>query len=84
MKKKVEKNKDEMRPEYDFSGGVRGKHYRKLQNGHKTVVTKSDGSLLTSETRPIVLAADLREFFPDSKSVDRALRGLVDLIPNRN
>ena len=27
-------NDDAMRPEYDFGGGVRGKHYQAYQRGH--------------------------------------------------
>ena len=83
MKEKTGEKVDEMRSEYDFSGGVRGKHYKKLQSGHKTIVTKPDGSVLVRETRLIVLAPDLQSFFPDSKSVDRALRGLVALLPEK-
>jgi hypothetical protein len=84
MKLKTVKKKDEMRAEYDFSNGVRGKHHKKLRNGHKTIVTKSDGSVVVSETKLIALAPDLQSYFPDSKSVDRALRGLVELLPERH
>lgn len=73
-----------MRAEYDFSGGVRGKHYNKLKNGHKTVVTKEDGSTIVTETKLIALAPDLQTYFPDSKSVEHALRGLVALLPERH
>ena len=60
MKQKTDKKKDEMRTEYDFSGGVRGKHPKKLGNGHKTVVTKPDGSIVVSETKLIALAPNLQ------------------------
>ena len=84
MKQKTSKKPDEMRAEYDFSGGVRGKHYKKLRNGHKTIVTKADGTTVVTETKLIALAPDLQTYFPDSKSVERALRGLVALLPERH
>ena len=34
-----------MREEYDFSQGVRGKHYRAYRAGHVVRVRKSDGSI---------------------------------------
>lgn len=33
---------DEMRPEYDFSGGVRGKHYKAYQKGTNIVLLEPD------------------------------------------
>jgi len=52
-----------MRPEYDFSQGVRGKHHKAYQAG----------------TNIVFLAPDLAALFPDSASVDQALRLLVRL-----
>ena len=54
---------DDMRPEYDFSGGARGKHYRAYQKG----------------TNLVVLDPDVAEVFKDSESVNHALRMLMDL-----
>jgi hypothetical protein len=54
---------DEMRPEYDFSGGVRGKHHEAYRAG----------------TNVVFLEPDLIEAFPDSASVNHALRLLVKL-----
>lgn len=62
MKKKTG-DTDVMRSEYDFSGGVRGKHFQKLQKGHTTVVHKSDGSSVVTTTRLIALAPDVQPFF---------------------
>lgn len=63
--KKVSKagRKAEMADEYDFSQGVRGKYYKRYREGSNVVV----------------IAADLAKIFPDSKSVNRALRSLVDI-----
>ncbi|MBN1484897.1 MAG: hypothetical protein JXA37_09260 [Chloroflexia bacterium] len=33
----------EMPAEYDFSGGVRGKHYRAYGKGYQVLVHKKDG-----------------------------------------
>jgi hypothetical protein len=52
---------DEMRAEYDFSGGVRGKYARRCAEG----------------TNLILLDPDLAAEFPDSRSVSRALRAYL-------
>jgi hypothetical protein len=49
-----------MRDEYDFSGGVRGKYFKRESHGGAQVV----------------LDADVAVDFPDSKSVNDALRAL--------
>jgi hypothetical protein len=54
---------DEMRPEYDFSKGVRGKHHSAYQAGINVVF----------------LEPDIAAAFPDSASVNQALRLLVRL-----
>lgn len=72
---------DEMREEYDFSQGVRGKHYRAYRAGHVVRVRKSDGSVeerhFTLQDGAVMLDPDLKVQFPDSESVNRALRSLV-------
>lgn len=77
----------EMQAEYDFSGGVRGKHAQAWRQGFKVIVHRDDG---TSEERDfalpdgaVILDPDIRRFFPDSASVNRALRGLLALVPGR-
>ena len=52
---------DEMRSEYDFSGGVRGKYAKRYAEG----------------TNLILLEPDLAAEFPDSRSVSRALRAYL-------
>ncbi len=63
MKKKAVKKTPapEMLDEYDFSKGVRGKYAKRYAEG----------------TNIVVLAPDVAEFFPDSESVNAALRMLV-------
>lgn len=52
-----------MRSEYDFSGGIRGKYVDRYRAG----------------TNIILLGPELVEAFPDSKSVNDALRALVGI-----
>ena len=56
-------DRDHMRAEYDFSQGVRGKHFQAFRAG----------------TNVVFLEHDLVEAFPDSRSVNQALRLLVRL-----
>ena len=53
---------EEMRPEYDIRGGVRGKYYERYQQG----------------TNVAVLEPDVAAVFHDSESVNRALRALIE------
>ena len=65
MKKASKKNKDDLRPEYDLSqlkGGVRGKYYREA----------------TAGTNLVLIEPELATLFPDTESVNRALRLLAD------
>jgi hypothetical protein len=56
---------DDLRPEYDLSqlrGGVRGKYYRQA----------------TAGTNLVLIEPELANVFPNTESVNRALRLLVD------
>ena len=76
-----------MRPEYDFTGGVRGKYARELrENGYTIRVYSADGTF--TETRvlgekTVVLEPDVSEYFPDSQAVNHALRTLLSLVPDK-
>lgn len=59
--KKVEN--DEMRREYDFTSGVRGKYLPRLAKGANVVV----------------LDRDMAKVFPTSKAVNDALRALDNM-----
>ncbi len=54
---------DDMLDEYDFSKGVRGKYAKRYAEG----------------TNIVVLSPDVAEVFPDSDSVNEALRLLVKI-----
>jgi len=66
MKKtSMQRTGDTLRSEYDLSrlkGGVRGKYYREA----------------TAGTNLVLVEPDLAKVFPDTESVNRALRLLVD------
>ena len=77
-----------MRSEYDFSSGVRGKHYHAMQAGYTITIHREDGSTVVKEVKPkkgaVVLAPDVQEYFPDSESVNATLRSLIRLIPGKH
>jgi hypothetical protein len=76
---------DEMLPEYDFRGGVRGKHHQAYRRGHTVTIHKTDGSTVvqhfTLEDGAVMLEPDVRAYFPDSEAVNTALRCLIPLPP---
>lgn len=86
--KKQQQEKDEMLPEYNFCGGVRGKHYKAYRKGHTVTIHKTDGSKqiqhFTLEEGAVMLESDVRKYFPDSEAVNRALRGLITLLPTKS
>ena len=72
-----------MRTEYDFSEAERGKFYRPLDKGYKVHVHQGDGTGVvnhyTLAEGTVLLAPDVREYFPDSEAVNDALRSLIQL-----
>jgi hypothetical protein len=60
MKKATEPDPLAPRPALDFSKGVRGEHFNRMQQG----------------TNIVLIAPDLLDTFPDSESVNEALRSL--------
>ena len=58
---------EEMLPEHDFSGGVRGKYASRFAEG----------------TTMVVLDPDVAKIFPDTDSVNKALRALSRIIQDR-
>jgi hypothetical protein len=78
---------DSMPGEYNFAGGIRGKHYRAMQVGYTITIHQPDGSTVVKEVKPqegaVVLAPDVLEYFPDSESVNTALRSIIKLTPGK-
>jgi len=65
-KASMKRRRDELRPEYDLAnlkGAVRGKYYQRAMAG----------------TNLVLLEPDVARAFPDSNSVNRALRLLRDV-----
>ncbi len=60
---KKEAKRDFMRPEYDFSSGVRGRHHDAYSRG----------------TNVVLLEPDVAEVFRDSDAVNAALRALAQV-----
>ena len=85
---KATKESEEMRSEYDFSGGVRGKHVQEIRQGYRVTIQNEDGSITVKEYEPdegfVTLDPDVRAYFPDSESVNRTLRSLIALIPEHD
>jgi hypothetical protein len=59
--------RDDMRPEYDFAGGVRGKYSARYRKGMNIVL----------------LDRDVASVFLNSAAVNKALRALLDAVPAR-
>jgi hypothetical protein len=68
-------------PETDFSKGVRGKYAAALKkNGYTIRVYRPDGTIKEKRVlgeSVVSLDPDVQAFFPDSRSVNRALRKLI-------
>lgn len=73
--------KDEMREDYDFSGGARGKRFREYRAGHTVPITRANGvveaTYFSLQDGAVMLDPDLKTHFPDSDAVNKALRTLV-------
>jgi hypothetical protein len=82
---KSKKKVGEMRAEYDFSSGERGKHADAYQQGHTVTIHKKDGTTIVQnfklEEGAVILEPDVREYFPDAESVNNALRTLISIAP---
>lgn len=61
-------DRDTMRPEYDFSGAVRGVTAKRYAAGANVVV----------------VAPDLLDVFPDAESVDETLRAIAPILRRAN
>ena len=90
MKEKTNKSHpDDMLPEYNLEGkkGVRGKYVKALQKGYSVRVLNEDGTVAVREFIPkentVLLDPDVKAYFPDSESVNHALRSLINLIPEK-
>ncbi len=83
----VQAEDTDMRAEYDFRGGIRGKHYKAMQAGYTVTIHKAGGTTIVKDVVPkhgaVVLEPDIRAYFPDSESVNKTLRCLIPLLPQK-
>lgn len=63
VKKKLDPDRDTLRPEYDFSSGARGLTAKRYAEG----------------TNIVVIDPDLQPLFPTSEAVNDALRSLASI-----
>ncbi|MEM7736081.1 MAG: hypothetical protein AAF267_09855 [Deinococcota bacterium] len=71
-----------MHDHYDFSKGVQGKYRHLIGQSHTIKIRQPDGSVSVEVIQPAIeLDPEVRKYFPDSGAVNRALRGLIALIP---
>jgi len=68
MKKRAHNGRmNEMRKEYDFRGGIRGKYAARVRE----------------RSNIVVLDADVAAAFPNSSAMNNALRALLEIVPRR-
>lgn len=95
MKKEISKQVDidnnNIHSEYNFkkmAGGVRGKYYKAYRAGHTVKIHKVDGTTLVQhfklEDGAVMLEPDIQKYFPDSETVNKALRCLIPLLPKKS
>ncbi|MBK6688365.1 MAG: hypothetical protein IPG45_28080 [Deltaproteobacteria bacterium] len=65
MAKAKAESVDDIRPQYNFSKGVRGRYSDRIRKGSTVVV----------------LEPDVAELYPDAESVNRALRAVAEAAP---
>jgi hypothetical protein len=82
--------KEDMKSEYDFSrmkAAERGKYYKAYRAGHKVVIHQDDGTTSVQYFKladgAVMLEPDVRKYFSNSESVNKALRSLISIIPKK-
>ncbi len=74
-----------MKPEYDFTNrkAVRGKNHKPLHKGYTVEIQQEDGATVVNHYTlidgAVMLEPDVRAYFPDSESVNAALRSVIEL-----
>lgn len=84
MKKKIAT--DEI-PSVNFSQAVRGKHSARFRLGYSVEITQEDGTVQVQrflpDTDAVVIDQDVRTYFPDAASINKALRALIEIMPKQ-
>ena len=86
-KQASDEGETDMRAEYDFGGGVRGKYAAALrEEGYTIREYNADGTFVETRVlgeKTVTLAPDVWEYFPSSQAVNHALRTLLSIIPEK-
>jgi hypothetical protein len=87
MKTRVKNKKDDILTEYDFSNGIRGKHYKKFQDGFTvTVYSPNKETYLLNKKEKInyiKIDKDISKYFRTSDEINNALRAILSAIPKK-
>jgi hypothetical protein len=85
-KKSLSNPKDVMKPHYDFSKAEKPNYAERFRNGAIITVKSLDGSQhkRIEAKSLVILDADVSKVFPDTKSVNTALRHLIQAVPKRS
>jgi hypothetical protein len=85
MKRTDKSQAYDMLPEYNLEGkkGIRGKYAKGVQKGYSVRVLNEDGTVTVRDfvlkENTVLLDPDVKAYFPDSESVNHALRSLTIL-----
>lgn len=76
----MKKDEDQMLPEYDFSGrkGIRGRYSKAMKSGYS--IKTYNGKKVVSDRFYAAIEPDVKEHFPDSKSINVALRKIISRV----
>ena len=87
-KSQNQKKDDEMLPEYDFRGGVRGKHHEAYRRGHSVTIHQTDGTTdvrhFKLEDGAVMLEPDVREIFPGFRNRQQSFARFDYFVAEKN
>ncbi|MCX6153500.1 MAG: hypothetical protein NT007_05015 [Candidatus Kapabacteria bacterium] len=86
--KTIKNNPEESIQSYDFSKGVRGKHFKQMQEGY-TVTEFSPNKeeyqkQIAEQTNYMKIDKDVSEIFKTSEEINNALRAIIAAIPKQS
>lgn len=85
--RKAKASDNELRAEYDLSGGVRSKDAKRLrEKGYIIRVFEADDTFTEKRVLPeslMVIEPDVWAHFPDSAAVNHRLRTLISLVAEK-
>lgn len=88
MKTKNKELEDHILAEYDFSNGIRGKHYAKLQEGFTVTVYSPNKAVFQQNKKEkinyIKIDKDVSKYFHNSDEINNALRAILSVLPKKN